>query len=626
MAHAIDLTGQRFGRLTVLCLDSTDGQAYWRCRCDCGTERSFRSARLRSGYTTSCGCARTFNRKHGQTTGRKNTPEYRAYHAAKTRCTNPKQECYPDYGGRGIKFLFTSFEQWLAELGPRPTPQHTVDRIEVGGHYAPGNVRWATKSEQRLNSRNPKRGFGHTVLALFLLCTIGLRAQVVQLTGGHSSLYQGTGAGLTAYLPASTLYVGAGCAAGHCAFGLTDTFKFHGWDATAGDFAFGYSFDSAGVSTQVRGFNLQRTSPQQTTSFFVGSAALGSSTPFFFANRAQHIGAGFFHSRKSARWQLGTLEVVNGSKWTAVQGASYTGNKLRAGITGGLLENQRLFDVAARYQPIRNLQFSAGHGTTFAPVHITSDSASASAQSRYFTAQASFSRAIYLGRAVTGTGQGVGAAIGPATFQANWYQAAGQRVSFQTAQERITRRFSLQQVATQANRHASFGVGGAYHDNHISVSVEHGVAFTVRGWQQVTSVQISLRIPHTDAAVNVGTTTLATGQTKYTAYGSTWAKGPLQLQSAGPQRHTHSKAGRYLLQGNVVDRKGQPVTGAAVALGNNTVWTDSAGVFFIRLRRAQPVEVHVLPDQFTAPGAWVVVSAPDTAQPGQPCTIVVELN
>lgn len=463
-------------------------------------------------------------------------------------------------------------------------------------------------------------------LLIFVLC-LPAAAQVVQLTGGHSSLYQGTGAGLTAYLPGGTLYMGAGCAAGHCAVGLADTFKFRGWDATAGDSAFGYSFDSAGLSTQVRGLNLQRTNPLQTTSFFLGSAALGNSTPFFLANRAQHIGAGFFHDRKLGRWQFGTLEVVNGGKWTAVQGASFTGNTLRAGITGGLLDNQRLLDAVASYKPIRNLQFSAGHATTFAPLHVTSDSASTSAAWRYFSAQASASRATYLGRTITGTGQGTGATFGPVALQANWYQAAGQRIAFQTAQERVTRRWSLQQVAAQSNGHASYGAGGAYHDNHISVSVDHSFAFfAVRGWQQVTSVQISFHIPHTDAAVTVGTMTLPTGQVKYTAYGNTWANGPLHLQAAGQRQQTHSKAGRYLLQGNVVDRKGQPVTGAAVALGKDTVWTDSAGAFFLRLRRAQPVLVRVLPDQFTAPGAWVVVTAPQVAQPGQPCTIVVELN
>src|SRR5258708_1547249 len=84
--------------------------------------------------------------KHGMS----RTPEYTAWDNARNRCsTNPKVRYWKDYGGRGIKFLFTNFEQFFKELGPRPSPEHSVDRIENDGHYEPGNVRWATPKEQR---------------------------------------------------------------------------------------------------------------------------------------------------------------------------------------------------------------------------------------------------------------------------------------------------------------------------------------------------------------------------------------------------------------------------------------------------------------------------------------------
>lgn len=84
----------------------------------------------------------------------KNYPvELRAYSAAKTRCTNRKQNSFRYYGGRGIEFRFLSFHQWLDELGPRPSSKHSVDRIRVTGHYEPGNVRWATAKEQAFNKR-----------------------------------------------------------------------------------------------------------------------------------------------------------------------------------------------------------------------------------------------------------------------------------------------------------------------------------------------------------------------------------------------------------------------------------------------------------------------------------------
>ncbi|HWY20028.1 MAG TPA: hypothetical protein VNX26_02345 [Candidatus Acidoferrum sp.] len=88
------------------------------------------------------------NRTHGMW----KSPEYTAYTHAKQRCTNPRCVDWPDYGGRGIKFLFTSFEQFFAELGPRPEGL-SLDRKNNDGNYEPGNVRWATASEQQKNQR-----------------------------------------------------------------------------------------------------------------------------------------------------------------------------------------------------------------------------------------------------------------------------------------------------------------------------------------------------------------------------------------------------------------------------------------------------------------------------------------
>jgi hypothetical protein len=92
--------------------------------------------------------------KHGMT----GTPEHDAYISARYRCMNPCSDAWEDYGGRGIKFLFASFEQFFAELGPRPAgvdargkALYSLDRIDNDGNYEPGNVRWATREEQRAN-------------------------------------------------------------------------------------------------------------------------------------------------------------------------------------------------------------------------------------------------------------------------------------------------------------------------------------------------------------------------------------------------------------------------------------------------------------------------------------------
>lgn len=152
--------GNRYGRLLVVArAENNDyGQACWLCQCDCGSKpTAVQGYSLRQKNTESCGCIRSettakknvANRKHGA----KFTPEYSAYMSAKGRCNNPRNPSYKDYGGRGIKFLFTSFEQWLSEIGLRPSSAHSHDRIENDGNYESGNVQWATKKYQANNRR-----------------------------------------------------------------------------------------------------------------------------------------------------------------------------------------------------------------------------------------------------------------------------------------------------------------------------------------------------------------------------------------------------------------------------------------------------------------------------------------
>lgn len=151
-----NLSERRFGRLTVIRRLS---HQQWECQCDCGKIVAVKSGNLlnkRSG-TKSCGClnaelrvvrAQTQFRTHGM----RATPEYQAYYSAKSRCTKPRSRGYKHYGGRGIEFRFTSFEEFFGELVPRPVGM-TLDRKNNNGHYEVGNVRWATWKQQNNNRR-----------------------------------------------------------------------------------------------------------------------------------------------------------------------------------------------------------------------------------------------------------------------------------------------------------------------------------------------------------------------------------------------------------------------------------------------------------------------------------------
>jgi hypothetical protein len=148
--RAEDLTGRRFGRLVVVGFAERRKNVYWACACDCGSKSKVQAWNLTSGHTRSCGCSGLVLRR---THGLSSTPEYTSWNSMKNRCLKPAHQNFKRYGGRGIEIRFSSFEEFLSEIGPRPGPGYTVDRIDVNGHYEPGNVRWATAQEQQANKR-----------------------------------------------------------------------------------------------------------------------------------------------------------------------------------------------------------------------------------------------------------------------------------------------------------------------------------------------------------------------------------------------------------------------------------------------------------------------------------------
>jgi hypothetical protein len=150
-----DLTGQRIGRLKVRWPSGRSGNTpFWLCSCTCGKLKNIASSSLKRGDSRSCGCLRLeMQTSHGHASRGGKSAEYMIFLAAKQRCTNERNKRFKDYGGRGIQFRFTSFQEFLEIVGKRPSPELSLDRIDNNGNYEPGNVRWATHGQQRLNSR-----------------------------------------------------------------------------------------------------------------------------------------------------------------------------------------------------------------------------------------------------------------------------------------------------------------------------------------------------------------------------------------------------------------------------------------------------------------------------------------
>jgi hypothetical protein len=450
------------------------------------------------------------------------------------------------------------------------------------------------------------------LLLLPLLLAGTLHAQIIEVQGGASTLYNANGAGAVFHFNDSTATAGAGFVNGHFQYGFSDSFNRWGWDFTAGDHLFSFQAGGAGLGIAARGLSVTRKRKNSSLTIFAGATGASFGTPFFQAATGQHFGAGISYQRAFGAFEISSIAVLAGNQRTAVQSVRYHWKAFHVTGAGGVLQNSRYLNGQLDFQQ-RWAGFEiARTAYQFATVN--------SAGGFFLAGPIQFRASAFSSNGATGETAGATARISFIELRADVFKSRAGLNTTATISERIGRRWRFDESISESQGRYNVSPGFSFVSNRLTASVGYQTFWMplLGQFQQAISAQISFHLPH-DSAATIATALNPNGHLTYAAYGSTWIQGKL----SGPNsERTQSSAmnSKFVVRGIVLDANGAPVAGAAVSVGGQISYSDSAGEWLVRCNRARPALVSLAVGEFSAPGEWRAADSPQTITPAPEST------
>jgi hypothetical protein len=508
---------------------------------------------------------------------------------------------------------------------------------------------------------------------IVLACAHTASAQVFELTGGSSSLLNAEGGSLEVHDANYSGRIDFGYL-DKPSLGFSFSRPYKNSLLDAGDQQikfllptdlFDHSFYFLG-----RGMSLSRAVPDGKLFVFAGTTSNGYSAPFLNVARNDTLASAVFYERQLSPSIRFFSRNIFSARQTSIQSVEWSARKdIKMALSGGIGNNQGYGASSFSYSN-RRMSLDASYGysgdafhrvlvttpqlaendrenvrfelTPFANVRIVASrnnyissfapNVVARAMVQGFGAGGGIAGVQLYGsifQSKTASGESSALALGVRRMFTRHFEAGGDylRSAYSTGnpsrtvvgnvREILNSRFSLTQIITRGNGQTSMAFGGTFISNLVSVSVDYQTVFLpfVQNspglFKQVVVVGLHFQLPHS-VQFNADTTVTPLGQIRYTAYANTYASHGLGRDSSGA-----SFSGaffRNVVRGVVVNPQEEPIAGAALLIGGELAVTDSEGNFLVRMKKPGSLDLQVAFDQFTAPGSYVVVSAPTSVK------------